>query len=186
MNMLRLVRTAGLLSLAVGFTSCLNPPTYSTTPSISFESITRQRYNTGGTIIDSVFVTISFQDGDGDLGLTSTEATVAPYTPTYFGANYFMTPYVRNSSTSPFTAIQFARPDLSLTQNSFYDRFDHLSTTTDNKAAPLRGTLRRAYAFLYGSPFLPNQEVKFRVSIFDRALHQSNEVETTSITIPVR
>jgi hypothetical protein len=186
MNLFRLVRTAGLLSLmAVGFTGCLSEPSYSTTPEISFNNISRQRYSVNGSIVDSVFITINFQDGDGDLGLSSTEATVAPYTPTYYGANFYMTPFVKNT-TGTYTALQFARPDLFLTVNSFYDRFDHPSTTTDNRAAPLRGTLRRAYAFLYGSPFLPNQEVKFTVSIFDRALHQSNEIETTSIVFPVR
>jgi hypothetical protein len=172
--------------MAGGFTSCLNPPTYSNTPSISFESISQQRYRVNGAIIDSVFITINFQDGDGDLGLSSTEATVAPYTPTYYGANFYMTPFVKNTGSNTYTALQFARPDLFLTANSYYDRFDHLSSTTDNKAAPLRGTLRRAYAFLYGSPFLPNQEVKFTVSIFDRALHQSNEIETSSITIATK
>jgi hypothetical protein len=182
MNLFRLARTAGLLSLlAVGFTSCLNPPTYSNTPEISFNSIKHDRYFINGTPIDSVIITINFQDGDGDLGLTTTEATAAPYTPTYFGANFYMTPYVKANGT--YTALQYVRPDLFLTANSYYDRFDHLSNTTDNKAAPLRGTLRRAYAFLYGSPFLPNQEIKFKVSIFDRALHQSNEIETTSIVI---
>jgi len=183
--MFRLVRTAGLLSLlAGGLTSCLSEPSYSTTPEISFNSISRQRYTINGAIVDSVFITINFQDGDGDLGLSSTEATVAPYTPTYYGANFYMTPFVKNATTGTYTALQFARPDLFLTVNSYYDRFDHPSATTDNRAAPLRGTLRRAYAFLYGSPFLPNQEVKFTVSIFDRALHQSNEIETTSIVIP--
>ncbi len=183
--MFRLVRTAGLLSLmAGGFTSCLSEPSYSTTPSISFNSISRQRYTTAnGAIVDSVFITINFQDGDGDLGLSSTEATVAPYTPTYYGANFYMTPFVKNA-TGTYTALRFARPELFLTVNSYYDRFDHPSATTDNRAAPLRGTLRRAYEFLYGSPFLPNQEVKFTVSIFDRALHQSNEIETTSIVFP--
>ena len=171
--------------MAGGFTSCLNPPTYSNTPSISFNSITRTRYTTSnGAPIDSVFITINFQDGDGDLGLTTAEATASPYTPTYYGANFYMTPYVKNTNTGNYDALQFVRPDLFLTVNSYYDRFDHLSNTTDNKAAPLRGTLRRAYAFLYGSPFLPNQEVKFKISIFDRALHQSNEIETSSIIIP--
>lgn len=180
--MFRLVRTAGLLSLlAGGFTSCLSEPSYSTTPEISFNNISRQRYTINGARVDSVFITINFQDGDGDLGLSSTEATVAPYTPTYYGANFYMTPFVKNATTGTYTALQFARPDLFLTVNSYYDRFDHPSATTDNRAAPLRGTLRRAYAFLYGSPFLPNQEVKFTVSIFDRALHQSNQIETTSI-----
>lgn len=186
MHLFRLAPTAGLLSLvAVGFTSCLSAPSYSNTPEISFQSITRQRYTVNGGLVDSIFITINFQDGDGDLGLTTPEATAAPYTPKYYGANFFMTPFVKNSR-GTYDSLKIVRPDLFLRKSSYYDRFDHLSTTTDSKASPLRGTLRRAYSFLYGSPFLPTQEVKFRVSIFDRALHQSNEIETPSIVIPTR
>jgi len=184
MNLFRLAQTAGLLSLmTVGFSGCLSAPTYSNTPEISFESISRQRHTINGSIVDSIFITINFQDGDGDLGLTQAEATVAPYTPRYYGANFYATPFVKNS-TGKYDSLKTVRPDLFLRKSSYYDRFDHLSTTTDTKASPLRGTLRRAYAFLYGSPFLPNQEIRFTVSIFDRALHQSNEIETSTILIP--
>jgi hypothetical protein len=188
MNLFRLAPTAGLLSLlAVGATGCLSEPTYSSTPEISFESITRQRYNTPtGGIVDSIFITINFQDGDGDLGLTNSEATSPTYAP---GLNHLVTPFIKNTTTGRYDSARNVYPYLP--KRSYYSRFDHLSTTTDNRASPLRGTLTRRYGFPLGSPFLnplytPNvtsQEVKFTISIFDRAKHQSNEVETTPITI---
>jgi hypothetical protein len=185
MNLFRLAQTAGLLSLmAAGFTSCLTAPSYSTTPEISFNSIKHDRYNINGGLVDSILVTINFQDGDGDLGLTATEGTSAPYTPTYYGANFYATPFVKTAQTGGFDSLKNARPMLQLRKNYLYERFDHPSTTTDNRAAPLRGTLKRSYRFVPGSQFLPGDEVKFRISIFDRALHRSNEIETTSIIIP--
>jgi hypothetical protein len=188
MNLFRLAQTAGLLSLvAVGSTSCLSEPSYSSTPEISFESITRQRYNTTtGGIVDSVFITVNFQDGDGDLGLTTGEASSLPAGK---ALNHLVTPFIKNTATGRYDSARSVYPYLP--KRSYYSRFDHISTTTDNRASPLRGTLTRRYGFALGSPFLnplytPNatsQEVKFTVSIFDRAMHQSNEVETTSIII---
>jgi hypothetical protein len=192
MNLFRLAQTAGLLSLgAVGFTGCLSAPSYSNTPEISFERIDRTRYNTTtGGIVDSVFITINFQDGDGDLGLSNTEATSAP-----FGSsstpyrNHLVTPFIKNPSTGRYDSARTVYPYLP--KVSYYSTFDHVSNTTDNRASPLRGTLTRRFGFALGSPFLnPNytptattQEVKFTISIFDRAKHRSNEVETTSIII---
>ena len=191
MNLFRLVRTAGILSLAAGsLTSCLSEPSYSSTPEISFESISKQRYNTtAGGIVDSVFITINFQDGDGDLGLTNAEATSAPYgSASASYRNHLVTPFIKNSA-GRYDSARLLYPYLP--KNTYYSTFDHISSTTDNRAAPLRGTLTRRYGFALGSPFLnpnytPNatsQDVKFTISIFDRAKHQSNEVETTPITI---
>jgi len=192
MNLFRLAQKAGLLSLAVvGFTSCLSEPSYPNTPEISFERIDRTRYNTSATgIVDSIFITVNFKDGDGDLGLSNTEATNAP-----FGSssapyrNHIVTPFILNTATGRYDSARSVYPYLP--KNSYYSTFDHISTTTDNRASPLRGTLTRRYGFSLGSPFLnpqytptaTSQQVKFTISIFDRAKHQSNEVETTPITI---
>ncbi|MGI4863493.1 MAG: hypothetical protein ACRYFZ_06185 [Janthinobacterium lividum] len=176
---------AGVLGLvAVGLSGCLSEPSYSNTPSISFESIRRVRYTISGSPVDSVFLTINFQDGDGDLGVTAAEAGAAPYSTRYRGANFYVTPFLKNSITNRFDSLKTLRPDLTLTKSSYYDRFDHLSTTTDNRASPLRGTITRAYRFDYGDQYLPNQEAQFTISIVDRALHQSNEVTSTSILFP--
>lgn len=170
---------------AVGLSSCLTEPSYSSTPSISFNDLQSKRSLRGTTPIDSVLITINFQDGDGDLGITETESKNAPYSITRPGTNFRMTPFVKAAGASRFDSLKTVRPDQLLTKGAFYDRFDHISTTTDNRASPLRGTLTRRYAFaLGGYPGLKaGDEVKFTVSILDRAQHQSNEVETSSIII---
>jgi hypothetical protein len=188
MNLFRLVRTAGILSLvAGGASSCLSPPSYPDTPSIAFESIRLQRFTLPNSTvpIDSVYITISFQDGDGDLGLNTMEAQTAPYGSASLAAtNYINTDFIRNTTTTRYDSARTVYPYLP--KRNLYSLFDHLSATTDERKSPLKGTLTRAYGFFLGSPYFPNQEVKFRISIFDRALHQSNEVETSSVTIAPR
>jgi hypothetical protein len=180
-----------MLSLgALGLTSCLNEPSYPNTPEIEFESIRLQRFAIPNSVpIDSVYITINFQDGDGDLGLNSVEAQTAPYGSKDVAAvNYINTPFLKNSYTAGrFDSTRTVKSDRTVYQqpkSTLYSLFDHLSPTTDNRKSPLRGTLTRAYGFFVGGPYLPDDEIKFRISIYDRALNHSNEIETSSITIP--
>jgi hypothetical protein len=64
--------------------SCLNPPEFDNSPQIAFESISFQKGTVG--VRDSLKVTISFKDGDGDLGLAS-DSTDPPYHQLNFFAN---------------------------------------------------------------------------------------------------
>ena len=188
---LRLLHVVSMLSLGAGLTSCLNEPSYPDTPEISFESIRIQRFAVPNSKvpIDSVYITINFQDGDGDLGLNSVEAQTAPYGSKDVAAvNYINTPFLKNSYTGGrFDSTRTVSSPLTVyrqPKSTLYSLFDHLSPTTDNRKSPLRGTLTRAYGFYLGGPYLPDDEIKFRVSIYDRALNHSNEIETSSIIIP--
>jgi hypothetical protein len=186
MNLIRLARLAGAFSLlAGGLSSCLQEPSYSTTPSIEFDHIERRRTTqTGQLPVDSIFVTIRFQDGDGDLGLNDTEIKSAPYLyPSRYSSNYFIEPYVKVASTGKFVKLSDTGR---ITAGAYNARFDHPSTTTDSKTAALKGTLTRAFGFGYGDVFLPGEEVRFDINIADRALHESNIVTTESLVIPVR
>jgi hypothetical protein len=179
---LRLLHVVSMLSLGAGLTSCLNEPSYPDTPEISFESIRLQRFPIPNSVpIDSVYITINFQDGDGDLGLNSVEAQTAPYGSKDVAAvNYINTAFIKKPTVSQFDSARIFYPQL---KRNLYSLFDHLSPTTDNRKSPLRGTLTRAYGFFLGGPYLPGDEIKFRVSIYDRALHHSNEIETSSVII---
>ncbi|MEX2336900.1 MAG: hypothetical protein WD555_06485 [Fulvivirga sp.] len=52
----------------MGFTSCYDAPEYPNTPNITFEDIIFKEIGTN-TDPDSLIMTISFEDGDGDLGI---------------------------------------------------------------------------------------------------------------------
>ena len=194
MNLIRLARLAGAFGLlAAGLSSCLKEPSYSTTPSIGFdgvdENVRMKRFTAAGQVpVDSVFVTISFQDGDGDLGLNDEEIKLPPYAfPSRYSANYFIEPYIKVPSTGKFVKLSDAGRGIAA--GAYNARFNHISNTTDNKTAALKGTLTRAFGFGFGDVFnkdFKSEEVRFEVTIVDRALHESNTVTTESIIIPPR
>ena len=186
-------RAGAALAGALAFSGCLKAPEYAVEPVIAFESIRLRTYPGTGRV-DSVRVTVSFKDGDGDLGLggklgvfpadeqkpyaylniVNRDTTINP-----FYNNYFIEPYVKNRSTGVFEKL----PDSRATSGGYNGRYPRL-TAAETKPAPLKGTISRNFALLYGLPFVAGEEVRFEVSILDRALHVSNTITTTSIILP--
>ena len=96
------VRSAFLFVISVVILSaCFNQPEFSNSPTIQYEGISFQKAPNG---LDSLIVSISFKDGDGDLGLsgTSREDSESPYHEVDFFANdngeLFPLPGIRISS----------------------------------------------------------------------------------------
>jgi len=58
--------------LVLSYYSCSVNPGFSETPSIEFLSISEDTINQGSLFTDSIFLRISFRDGDGDLGTGAT------------------------------------------------------------------------------------------------------------------
>ncbi|UOR03518.1 hypothetical protein MUN82_11225 [Hymenobacter aerilatus] len=166
---------ASFLLIGAGVSSCLTPPDYPDTPSIEFKSITATRAEQNGTPYDAVRVTISFRDGDGDLGLNNGE-TSPPYSETNsdgtknkFYNNYFFQPQILRGDT--YVDYNLAFP---------YDsRFPRI--TSDDRKEPKRGTLNFDLQ-VFDSTFPTGSKIRFKVSIADRALNMSNEVVTDPIT----
>ena len=190
----------GLSLLAGGLSSCLSEPTYSSTPAIDFDNIRVVRVypkNALGQIdlkgqpTDSVLVTIRYQDGDGDLGLNAADQTLPQFKfPARFSKNYFIEPLVKNRATNKYQSLAsitdstVANPVYK--RGNYYGTFDRITALTDNKSAPIKGTLTRSVNFNYGDIFTAGQTIKFRVSIADRATHISNIITTDSIVIAPR
>ncbi len=72
---MHLIRGFGLFAIIlIGVTACFNPPEFPIEPQIEFLSIQYKEYGTGfDTNYDSLILTLSFKDGDGDLGLDASE-----------------------------------------------------------------------------------------------------------------
>jgi len=65
-----------IISIALG--ACFTPPEYPNEPQIEFESIQYKEVGTGmDSNPDSLILTLSFKDGDGDLGLSADELDCA-------------------------------------------------------------------------------------------------------------
>ncbi len=173
------LRLVAFLIVAGGaVSSCLSPPDYPDAPSIGDARAEPMRVGTGGARRDSVRLTVSYQDGNGDLGL-ATGDTSGVYTfrggnRNYF--NYFLQPYVKNAQ-GTFQPVSTAK------LGEYNGRFPRI-TADGAKAAPVKGTLTYTQNFFLGAPFRPGQEVRFVISIQDRGLHESNQVTTNSFVIP--
>lgn len=181
--------------MALGLSSCLKEPEYSTTPAISFNSIRVSRYtptNPREQVRDTFYITINYQDGDGDLGLTVKErdADATKYSGRYYN-NYFIEPFIKNPVTRKYEPLSVVGTPPggggSYTAGSYNGLYQHPSADTDTKAAPLKGTLTyRPQVFGLGETFAAGQTVRFQISIADRALHESNVIMTDSVVIKPR
>jgi hypothetical protein len=190
----RLALSIGSLGLlATSLSSCLKAPEYPITPSISFNDIrlTRAPSVGGSQPIDTIRLTINYQDGDGDLGLSPDEQKIAPFkfrnpdsTYNKFNKNFFVEVFIRNRTSGKY---EF-RATKKLTDPAGYDgAFQHPTATTDTKAAPIKGTLTyKPIPFGLGDIFQPRDSVRFEISIADRALHVSNTITTRAVYIAPR
>lgn len=158
-------------------------PEFPIEPAIAFESIKKVtiKGNQNELIKDSITISITFRDGDGDLGLAPTD-TLPPYkalnedeTPNKFHFNYFCTLYRKVKG----EFVKFEFPDPALNNNGRYPLLND-----DDKLGPLEGIL--AYNVnipLQNNIFKENDTLMFKIQIADRALHLSNEIETAEIVI---
>lgn len=190
MNLLRTLNGAVLLGLAgAGLNSCIQAPDYSTTPEIDFKEV-KNVYTpgvNGNSPLNEITFVLNFRDGDGDLGLSQDDIKKPPYNqapqapiplnrnhPTN-EYNYFIQPEkFRNGVWTAFQAGIVGEYD------GTFPRLDG----TDAKPAPLKGELNyRLPIYLDGNIYSANDKFRFKLTIVDRALHVSNTVTSSEITL---
>ncbi|TAF63746.1 MAG: hypothetical protein EAZ55_12830 [Cytophagales bacterium] len=162
---------------------CILKPEFSEIPRIEFRQIRKIIVNENGFKRDSIIVSVFFQDGDGDLGLSADE-TFFPYselkpdgTTNEFFYNYFVTMEKRIAN-NRYEPIVFSGPNLN-------GRFFKLNV--ENTKGPLEGTINRSFTISAGAyPIInvpANSYVRFKIQIADRALNKSNEIITDSLLV---
>ena len=155
----------------VAFFSCKKPVEYPLEPIISFQSIRVAQDATGYD--DKVQVTISFTDGDGDIG----------YYPRESGRNEAMfdnpaSPYYNN-----FIVKTWVLRDGTWVQDTTNvdARLPYLTPEGANKA--LKGDIERELTL---PPAMSLDTLKYDIFIWDRALHKSNVITTPEIVVSTR
>lgn len=156
------------ISILAMLSSCIKEDHYPIEPAIKFAGF--------GVIKDvnkkdSVgILTVSYTDGDGDIGLYKSD-TVEPYRYNYY-LRFFQ---LKNGET-----IEILPVDTSV---SFNGRIPLLTPVGRNKN--ISGEISMFMDLYYARPlFLKDTvDIKFEVFIKDRALHNSNIVETPVFTI---
>ena len=173
----------GLLFLALAVYCCQKPVEYPVEPKIAYEGFT-YLINPDSTFSGEGIISFSYTDGDGDLGLDDGD-TLPPFG--FHDAHYYNMVvdylkcengvFVKTPLLSPHVPTS---PDDTLVLYdtvTFNARFKRLRDSEEPKA--ISGTMD--YRLTVQNPFSPNDTVKFEIRILDRALHESNVIQTDAI-----
>jgi hypothetical protein len=163
-----LQKTAMIIIISFVFiTACTKHETYSVIPEIEYKSFDKIPTSTG--IDNKAYLTISFTDGDGDIGLNP-EDTFPPYnanSPYYY--NFIIDYYeLQNDS--------FVKIDLPLTNNS---RIPYVDANLAERG--IKGEI--TIELFFNNIMSTSDSIRYEIYIFDRALHKSNVIMTPSIYV---
>jgi hypothetical protein len=156
--------------LIISFFGCSKEVNYSNIPEIQFKKyeIIKNMQNRDSALK----LTITYTDGDGDLGLTQAD-TFPPFdTGSIFYNNLFA--YYYEYIEGKWTQVTVN--DFSTDTIRFNYRFPNLTPTSDNKA--IKGEIEYTIAYLEPRK---SSTIKFRIFINDRALNISDTVESPPI-----
>jgi hypothetical protein len=172
--------TAAVISMPL-FWGCRKPPEFPPEPAITFKEA-RTLLSSQGK--DSILrVTITFTDGDGDLGLKQ-EDTLAPFTGTYYYNMYAEYFELKNGSWN----------------KRYYIEYKDSISGTDTFQVPVSKPIVFTYRVPYLEPKGKNKALqgeidsdistigfadtcRFDIYIYDRALNKSNIVTTDPFLI---
>lgn len=149
------------------FSSCKKQQIYPDEPSIEFKSMEKIPNETGVDM--EAFFTISFTDGDGDIGLKE-EDTLAPYNQ---GSEYYYNFYIfyLEKQNGEFVEVQ--------TPTDFHSRIPYVEPDLAQRG--IRGEIEiRLFINNMASQY---DTIKFRSYIYDRALNKSNIIESPEIIV---
>ena len=171
------------LTLFVIISSCQKPVEYPVEPAIEYQGFT-YLFNADSTFTGEGVIAFSYTDGDGDLGLDDAD-TLYPFgfnDPHYYNmvVDYLKSEngvFVKVPLLSPHVPANPADTLVLFDTVTFNARFHRLRDNDDPKA--ISGTME--YKLTVQNPFSPNDTVKFEIHILDRALHESNTIQTEAI-----
>ncbi len=155
----------------VSLVSCKDDPEISKTPEISFGEFLLYKNISGK---DSMIVLrINYEDGDGDLGLSSTD-TLPPYN---YGNSAFYNLFVTYQVNNGIKWEKILNPSTSDTIH-YNQRFPRLNLTKKDKHITGFMDLK-----IPASPYpgIKPSGVRFGIVMMDRALHKSNAVSSGDI-----
>ncbi len=173
----------GMIVLALAACSCQKSVEYPVEPKIAYEGFT-YLINDDSTFSGEGIISFSYTDGDGDLGLDDSD-TLTPFG--FHDAHYYNMVvdylkcengvFVKTPLLSPHVPTS---PDDTLVLYdtvTFNARFKRFRDSEEPKA--ISGTMD--YKLTVQNPFSPDDTVKFEIRILDRALHESNVIQTDPI-----
>jgi len=162
---------------AIVFASCRRFEDFPDIPAIKFENF-QVLMNTQTGVTERGVLIFSYTDGDGDLGLDKSD-TLPPFDKDgdyYY--NLLIKYYEKQNGVFIEVPVLSWNPDSAYFDTlTFNSRFPVLTPASGNQA--IKGVFQDTL-FIY-NPLSDFDTIKFKVSIYDRALNQSNEIETPDI-----
>jgi hypothetical protein len=149
------VLSIGLFSLV----SCSDEETFPVTPVISFKSLEKFQSLSG---LDSLVLTFSFTDGDGDIGSAVSDT---------FGRDVYARLFERNNGV--FEEAPLSAP--------LQYRVPYLEPRGNNSS--LKGDIRISIDY---NILRPNDTIYYKVLLEDRAGNRSNEISTATIVTRIQ
>ena len=172
-----------LFSLVLVAFSCQKPVEYPIEPKIEYQGFT-YLFNADSTFSGEGIISMSYTDGDGDLGLDDGDTTY-PFgfnDPHYYNMviDYLKCVngvFEKTPLLSPHVPTSPADTLVLYDTVTFNARFKRLRDTEEPKA--ISGTID--YKLIVQNPLSPNDTIKFEIHLLDRALHESNVIQTEPI-----
>lgn len=175
---MKVKNTLLIISLLTLLAACQEKVEYPIEPKISYQGLS-YLMDADSALTGEVLVSIGYTDGDGDLGLDDAD-TLYPFGPNDPHYYNMIIDYLKWNG-SQFVEI----PLLSWNQQTqsydtvgFNARFKRL--VFNDEEAAISGTIK--YKMWVYNPLSPDDTVKFKIHIMDRALHESNSIETEIIS----
>jgi hypothetical protein len=152
---------------AIILTSCIKQESYPIVPEIGYQGM-QLYFDSSSPYAKIGVLTISFQDGDGDIGLNPRD-TIPPYN---FGGQYYYNYVIRyfEKRDTGFTEVVLNPP--------YSTRIPVLNPNYPGK--PIKGLIADTLVL---DPTPAYDTVRLEVFIYDRALHQSNVITTPDIIL---
>ena len=176
-------RLIGLLFLVLAVVACQKPVEYPIEPRIEYQGFT-YLFNADSTFSGQGILFFTYTDGDGDLGLDETD-TISPFG--FHDAHYYNMvvdylkcvngQFVKTPLLSPHVPTSPEDTLVLYDTVTFNARFKRLRDSEEPKA--ISGTMD--YTLTVQNPLSPNDTVMFEIRILDRALHESNVIQTEPI-----
>jgi hypothetical protein len=160
---------AAMIAGGLLLSSCMKKESYPDIPEIAFQGFTTQFDS--GMYARRGILTISFRDGNGDIGLRPDQKEPPFDTGSIYYYNYIIDYYEKQNGT--FVKVELDPP--------FNARIPYLTPDDPNKA--IKGIIVDT---LMLNPMPLHDTVKFKFFIYDRALNKSNVDSTPPIILKSR
>ena len=161
---MRKVLLVGLL--AVLLCGCPRPEPFSEVPYIEFVRL--EKVDDGTGVDNQANLVLRFQDGDGDIGLNDADTTGRFSKDSVFYYNFFIDYYEKQNG--EWVLVELPTP--------LHARIPRLS---DNVPESIEGEI--AILPFINNYFSSYDTIKLSCCLYDRALHQSNTIETPEIIV---